>query len=230
MKKTSRTFIISLGGSLINPGDIDTDFLQAFKQLIISEVKSKPCRFIIVTGGGRPARQYQDALKKLFQTETDKLDWLGICATKLNAELVKFMFGKLCHNKIIIDPETKIVNQKKVLVASGWKPGRSTDYVAVLLAKTYGANIVLNLSNIDYAYSKNPHKYKNAKKIINSSWQDFRKIVGYVWKPGANLPFDPIASKLAEVNKTTVIIANGKNITNLKNIFSSKSYIGTTIS
>ena len=51
------------------------------------------------------------------------------------------------------------------MVAGGWMPGRSTDDDAVRLAKIYGAEMVINLSNIDYVYDKDPNKYKDAKKL-----------------------------------------------------------------
>ncbi|MDO8563820.1 MAG: UMP kinase, partial [Nanoarchaeota archaeon] len=62
------------------------------------------------------------------------------------------------------------------------------------------------------------------------NWKEFRKIVGDKWIPGMNTPFDPIASILAEQHNMTVIIADGKNLTNLENILSGRKYRGTTIS
>ena len=44
--------VISLGGSLIVPEKIDTDFLRDFKSLIISHVKQNK-KFVIITGGGK---------------------------------------------------------------------------------------------------------------------------------------------------------------------------------
>jgi uridylate kinase len=108
-------------------------------------------------------------------------------------------------------------------------PGRSTDDDAVRLAHIYGAKTVINLSNIDYVYTKDPRKFKDAKKIESISWEDFRKIVGNKWDPGKNAPFDPTAAKTAEKNRMKVIIANGKNLKNLKDILGNKKFRGTTI-
>ena len=88
---------------------------------------------------------------------------------------------------------------------------------------------IINLSNIDFVYDKDPAKFKDAKKIRQISWKDFRQIVGSRWNPGTNAPFDPIASKFAEENKMEVIIANGKNMDNLKNILEGKEFLGTVI-
>ena len=57
-------WVISLGGSLIVPDQIDVQFLKGFRNLILSQVK-KGNRFIIICGGGRIARNYFTALQKI---------------------------------------------------------------------------------------------------------------------------------------------------------------------
>lgn len=224
----NRLFVISLGGSLINPGEVDIKFLKAFRLLILSRIKIGD-RFILITGGGALCRKYQKALLDIDKTDSKTLDWLGIFSTRLNAQLVRLMFKKQAHVRIIEDPNALADFREKILVAGGWMPGRSTDDDAVRLAKIYNAKTVLNLSNIDYVYTKDPRKSRTAKKITQISWKNFRKIVGNKWDPGANKPFDPTAAKLAEKLKLKVIIANGKNLNNLKKILQGKPFIGTTI-
>lgn len=226
MKK--ELIVISLGGSLIVPKTgIDTKFLKKFKRLIESAVKNY--RFILVCGGGRTAREYQAGLKGAIKAKQNELDWLGIEATKLNANLMRIIFGKLAHPKIITNPTKKVNFKEKVLIGAGWKPGWSTDYDAVLLAKLYGAKKVVNLTNVDYLYDKNPSVYKNAKKIKEIDWVGFRKIVGNKWDPGANLPFDPIASREAQKLKLELILANGKKLENLKKIIKGDKFVGSII-
>lgn len=227
-KLMNKLFVISVGGSLINPGKIDTGFLKSFKKLILEQTK-KGSRFILITGGGKLCRDFQEALSDVTRPTAADLDWLGIASTWLHADLVKLMFGKLAHPMIIKDPNKKVNFKEKILLAGGWMPGRSTDDDAVRLAKVYGAKTVINLSNINYVYTKDPRKFKDAKKIEQISWQNFRKIVGNKWDPGKNLPFDPTAAKLAEKLKLKVIIANGKNLQNLKNILQNKKFKGTVI-
>ncbi len=227
-KNSGKLFIISLGGSLINPGQVDVSFLKAFKSLIVSQTQ-KGNKFILITGGGALCRQYQNALRAITKTTNTDLDWLGIYTTRFNAQLVRLMFNNLANSAVVEDPNKKVVFKENILVAGGWAPGRSTDDDAVRLAKIYGSQTVINLSNIDYLYNKDPRKYKDAKKIETIAWPEFRKIVGNKWDPGKNAPFDPTAAKLAQKIKLKVIIANGKNLKNLKNILEDKNFIGTTI-
>lgn len=227
--------VISLGGSLIVPRHIDWQFLKKFRALMISEIK-KGKRFVIITGGGYAAREYIQATSKITQLTKDDKDWLGIHATRMNAHLIKTIFRADAHPRINKNPRTKAdLNQhfahgEKIMVAAGWRPGWSTDYVATILAERLGAKKLINLSNIEYAYTKDPKKFESAKKIEKINWKDFRRIVGNRWDPGLSAPFDPIASKLAEELNLEVIIAKGKNLKNLKNILDGEKFKGTVIS
>ena len=139
--------IISLGGSLIVPNEIDLDFLRKFRNLILKHLKKR--RFFIYVGGGKTARRYQRALTEFGATAVER-DWIGIETTSLNAKLIKTLFGNLCYPEIIVDPNKKIKLKKDIFVAAGWKPGWSTDYNAVLLAKNLGGiKKIINLTNID---------------------------------------------------------------------------------
>jgi len=221
--------IISLGGSLIIPEEIDVDFLKSFRDLIISHVEQGK-KFIIITGGGKICRKYQDSAKKIKEMNSAELDWLGIYATRFNAEFLKILFGDLVENEIILDPTLPVSLNKSIVVGGGWKPGWSTDYDAVLLGKQLGAKKVINLSNIDYAYDKDPKKYPDAKKIEKISWADYRALIPKEWNPGLNSPFDPIASEMAEKEGIQVMIMNGKPIDNLAKCLNGEFFNGTIIS
>ena len=81
---------MSVGGSLIVPDDIDTDFLTQFKNLIHTQAAIySGRRFIIIAGGGRTARRYQDAASAVTALTPDDLDWMGIHATRLNGHLLR---------------------------------------------------------------------------------------------------------------------------------------------
>ena len=229
-KDPKDTVVLSLGGSLIAPGGssgIDTDFVSLLSSLILKN--SKHQHFILICGGGKTARDYQNAANKIGKIKGEDLDWIGIQSTRLNAHLLKSIFGSNSHPEIIFDPRTRVQLKKKILVAAGWKPGFSTDYDSVVLAKTHKTRTIINLTNVDYVYTKDPRKFKDAKPIKHISWNEFRNLIGSKWTPGLNAPFDPIASKLAQKLKLRVIIANGKNLGNLEKILEGKDFIGTVI-
>lgn len=226
-----KTIIISLGGSLIVPEEIDWKFVKKFKTLIEEQIKNG-YKFILITGGGKTARKYIDAAAKVDDITDDDKDWIGIHATRMNAHFIRTIFRKHAHPRINKNPHDleDFYNFKEdILVAAGWRPGFSTDFDAVLLAKYLGIKKLINLSNIDYVCDKDPRKFPDAKKIENISWVEFRKMVGDKWDPGMSAPFDPIASKEAQEIGLEVAILNGNNIANLKKYLEGEKAKGTVI-
>ena len=222
------TIIISLGGSLIIPDQIDIDFLQDFKKLILTQVE-KGKKFIIITGGGKICRRYQEAAKRISVASDEDLDWIGIASLKLNAELLKVVFGEHAHNRVISNLSDKFNFDKPIVVGSAYEPGQSTDWDAVLAAKNVGAKKIINLSNIDYVYDSDPKINPNAKKIEKISWAEYRKLIPAEWNPGLSSPFDPIASKMAEEEGIEVVIMNGKLIRDVANCLNGEKFFGTII-
>ena len=229
MQTAHERIIVSVGGSLIVPDRIDTDFLTRFRSLILEKV-SQGFTFSIIAGGGRTARRYQDAAKEIRgDLPREDLDWLGIHATRLNGHLLRTLFREEAFKRLIKDPSKAGDGADPVLVAAGWKPGWSTDYCAVLAAKTLGAKRLVNLSNIDYVYDNDPKKNADAKKIEKISWSDFRKLIPSEWDPGLSSPFDPIAAKEAESLGLEVAIMNGAKLEEFSNYIDSKAFLGTII-
>ncbi|HNW71505.1 MAG TPA: UMP kinase [Candidatus Paceibacterota bacterium] len=220
--------VISLGGSLIVPDQVDVEFLKDFKELILSQVKNGK-KFVIVTGGGKFCRRYQEALKNLTLPSGEDLDWLGTYSTRFNAEFLRLIFGELACNEIITDPTLPISFDHPIVIGSGWKPGWSSDYDGILLAKSVGAKKMINLSNTDYVYDSDPKLNPNAQKIERISWKEYRELIPKEWNPGLNSPFDPIASEMAEREGIEVTIMNGKPISNLESYINGEDFQGTII-
>ncbi len=229
--KIQEVIVLSVGGSLIVPnGGIDVKFLRDFNDFIRKHIK-KGRKFFIVIGGGQTARNFIDAGKRIVdQMPDEELDWLGIHGTRLNAHLIRTIFRDIAHPRIITKYDRRAFGIKEpVIIGAGWEPGWSTDYDAVLLARDYNASVIINLSNIDYVYNKDPNVYKDAKPIKKTTWQYFETLVGQEWVPGTSAPFDPVASQLAKRHGITVIITNGHKFKNLENILNGESFKGTVI-
>jgi len=230
MIKDTRNYVISLGGSLVvTENGIDQEFLKAFRELILEKVRQGN-RFFLIAGGGATARDYIRAADRIVEVTDDDRDWLGIHSTRLNAHLLRTIFRDQAYPEIIKNPTIHFPARENIMIAGGWKPGWSTDYVATLVAQEYEVPVVLNLSNIDYAYDKNPKEHADARRLENPSWQEFRRIVGDEWQPGLNAPFDPVASRKAEQLGLEVVIMNGHDLDNLKAYLDGREFAGTVIS
>jgi uridylate kinase len=228
--------VLSLGGSIIAPDKVDVAFLRAFRKAVLEYIeKDAERRVILVCGGGGPAREYQGAYRAVLSeagrsdADAEAQDWIGIAATRLNAELVRFLFQPYCPQPVIVDPTAVSVFPGRVLVAGGWKPGFSTDYDAVLLARRFQADTLVNLSNIARVYSADPKVDPAARPLDRLSWAELQAMVGTTWVPGKNVPFDPVATAEAARAGLRLVVAAGRNIENLKRILGGEDFEGTVV-
>ncbi len=228
---TTETIVMSVGGSLIVPDQIDTTFLQTLKTLVTDEATNNGRRFIIIAGGGKTARRYQDAAAEVTDLTRDDLDWLGIHSTHLNGHLLRTIFRDIAYHIMIKNPDEvlDVPEQYRVIIAAGYRPGCSTDLRAVQIAEKIGAKTVINLSNTDYVYTDNPHTNPDAKKIEDITWADFRKLIPEDWAPGLSAPFDPVAAKVAERDNIEVAQLNGLSLDCLEGYLAGRPFVGTRI-
>lgn len=224
------TIVMSVGGSLIVPDQIDTHFLSSLKNLIVQETANGR-RFIIIAGGGKTSRRYVDAAMAVTNLEIDDQDWLGIHSTHLNGHLLRTIFRDIAHPVMIKNPDDVLDVPEDVLViiGGGYRPGSSSDLQAVRVAERVHAHKMINLSNIDYVYTDDPKKNPDAEKIKDITWEDFRKLIPKEWSANLSSPFDPVAAKRADEADIEVAIINGSNLNELHNYLDGKEFIGTRI-
>ncbi|MDP2910078.1 MAG: UMP kinase [bacterium] len=229
-KGKEEIFAISLGGSVAVPDEINTSYLKRFYNAIKKETE-KGRKFIIIIGGGKISRRYQEALSKASKASNEDKDWIGIKVTELNSLLLKAVFREIA-NPVIFDKRFKIkkFGKRPVLIGCGWKPGWSTDFIAVQIAVDFNISKIINLGKPDYVYTADFETDPRAEKIENISWKDYLKIIPGKWKPGLSAPLDPVAAKLAMKSKMEAIVASGNDLDNFKKILNGKKFRGTLIS
>ena len=223
---------MSVGGSLIVPDQIDTLFLASLKNLVEDQITNCGRRFIIIAGGGRTARRYQDAAGAVSNLDPEDLDWMGIHATRLNGHLLRTIFRDTAHPVMITNPDDIIDVSPRVplIIASGYRPGASTDLRAVQIASHCKAHKLVNLSNIDYVYTDDPRTNPDATRIENISWKEFRTLIPTEWSPGLSSPFDPIAAREAEKLNMEVAVINGMKPEEIEHYLNAEPFVGTLIS
>ncbi|MFW9990963.1 MAG: UMP kinase [Candidatus Odinarchaeota archaeon] len=203
--------VISLGGSVINPGSIDVSFLNDFRELLLSEIQSGK-KFLIITGGGGVARQYIKALVDagLDLAEGEK-DQLGIIPTWLNARLVATFF-KGHAPRVLPSTFDGIIDQLDrypVVFSGGLLPGVKTDEDAAIFADYLGASYLINITNVDGVYDDNPKTNPDAKKFDRMTYREFYELAEKLSvKAGSNAPFTSIAVKIAERSGIRIFVIN----------------------
>ncbi|OGZ57183.1 MAG: hypothetical protein A3F94_01015 [Candidatus Spechtbacteria bacterium RIFCSPLOWO2_12_FULL_38_22] len=225
--------VISLGGSIVVSRKIQTDYLKRFYDFIVDQIASGK-KFMIIVGGGSTARKYQDAAASVVNVTDEDKDWIGIHSTRLNAHLLRTVFRKFAYPKILTNYNKPIdkrdLEKYALFVASGSRPGWSTDYVAFQLSRRFKAKEVLIATKIPYVYDKDISQHKNARPLKNLTWAQYKKLLpSDTWIPGMRAPVDPIATEFASKNKLRCVLLRGTNIKNLKNYFEGKNFEGTVI-
>ena len=226
----SDVWIISLGGSLIAPNAVDTRFVAQFCALVTEQVAAHPQRkFVVVCGGGDPARRYQAAYRAVAAQPSEAAeDWVGIAATRLNAELIKQLFAELAPREVVTDPTTVTAMAAPVLVAAGWKPGFSHDYDAAIIAERLAAAHIVKLSSVGQIHSADPRTDPGAVAYERLSWAALRRLTGDRWIPGQHAPFDPIATAHCAARGITLVVTGG-DLANLRRVIDGESFSGTIV-
>lgn len=226
--KFNDTVVVALGGSIVHPDGIDIAFLKKFKKFILPFVK-KGTKFVLVLGGGTLSRRFQEAAEKVTKVTDEDKDWIGIHATRLNAHLLRTVFRDVA-DPVVMDERGKIEKLRHpVTIASGWRPGWSTDYVAMRIAADLGAGEAVIAGKPAYVYSKDPSKFKNAKRFDSIDWAAYRKLVPAKWKPGLHAPVDPVGAKLGADERVKAIIIDGRDMANFRALLNGKEFKGTII-
>jgi uridylate kinase len=223
--------IISLGGSLVMPGEIDIDFIADFRNRIRHHIRNGQ-RFLVIDGGGKISRWYQAAFQDLSgNASSEDIDWIGIAATRLNAEFLQRSFEGEAFQLLMSDPDMlpDEAKENSLLIGHGWRPGWSTDYVAVCFAEKLQAKRVINLSNIDYVYTADPKKDASAEKITQTTWSEYLSYIPEQWQPGLSSPFDPIAAKKAKKIGLSLSFVAASDLDNFDSCIQGDSFPGTII-
>ncbi|MEK6974277.1 MAG: UMP kinase [Nanoarchaeota archaeon] len=220
--------VFSLGGSVIIPNKVDLSYLDKFKKLILKLKKSH--KIIIVTGGGKTARNYISALE---QEGLDKntLSYIGIFTTRLNARLIAAIF------KLKTVPTTekqfyKMAKRERLIVtgALGFHPNMTSDGTAAEIASNITADLFINITNVNGLYNKDPRKFKDAKLIQKISLKEFYEVARRIkFKAGQHFVLDASAAKMIHARNIKTAIVN-RNTKNIENLISGRKFMGTLIS
>ncbi len=221
--------VISLGGSLIVPEQIDFKFLDNFKKTLKKHYNKY--KFVIVCGGGTIARKYIFALEKEGSSKKE-LSLAGIRATRMNALFMMQFFGKDANESLPMNmEEVKNHLSKNSVVICGalrYTDKSTSDTTAAHLANFLHTEFI-NLTNVQGLYTDNPKKNPKAKFIPQISWKNFEeKALKIKYKAGQNFVLDQSAAILIRKHKIKTYIL-GENLKNLDNLLKNKKFIGTSI-
>ena len=217
--------VFSLGGSLIVPDKVDHEYLKKFKEFI--QKLTKKYKIIIVTGGGKTAREY---MKEISDEKIKSI--IGIAITKLNAKLIAGLFNIKSEIPDTLRDVKKNIDENNLVVtgALGFQENMTSDGNAAEIAEYLKAKIFVNLTNVNGLYERDPKKYRDSKLISYVDYRSFLEIVKKIkYEAGQHFVLDQASAEIISRSKTETAILNGKNLKNLERFFDKKEFIVTII-
>lgn len=213
--------VISLGGSIFSRPD------EKFLLKFIERIK-KEDSYAIVVGGGPVARDEIAKLRKVGAKEY-YLDMMGIQATRLNATLVSLALGNLMEVPRSIDEAVRQMKLYKRVIMGGTEPGHTTDAVSLLLAEALNRDAVVNITNVDYLYDRDP-KLKGAKRIERISFQSAVELITSEKRgAGANFPLDILSLNIARRSDIKIKILSFRDPENAFKAIGGRKFKGTLV-
>ncbi len=191
--------VLKLTGSLF---DRNAEDIKAIAEVLTDALKELE-GLTVVTGGGEAARRYIDAARKIGADQAT-LDEIGTEVSRINARLLITTLGSLAYPypPDTLEEAVKASSTGKVVVAGGFQPGQSTNAVASLLAERLSATILINATDVDGIYDKDPKRFSDAKLLKEVTVAELRRMLeGGAIHAGTYELMDPLALKIIERSK-----------------------------
>ena len=123
-----------------------------------------------MVGGGLPAREGIELASNLI-SDSDRLDEVGIAATRINATIIQQILIDIGCNVAPSIPHSTVdaaqyFDQYNIVVMGGTTPGHTTDAVAISLARDCGARDCIIATNVSHIFDKDPKVSEDAKPFV----------------------------------------------------------------
>lgn len=227
--KARETIVVKISGNFIQPENpmLIRRFAEALST--IGEMGYRP---IVVVGGGRIARLYIEAGRRIGANEA-LLDLIGIQVTRLNARLLINALGGKALNmvpKTVVDLLRAYEDPKeRIIVMGGLQPGQSTNAVSAIAAEVSGARLIINATRVDGVYTKDPEKHSDAKLIKKITVNELRYLLeSQSAMAGKYELFDPPSLTIIYRSGITVRVVNGSEPYNIVRVLQGED-LGTII-
>ena len=224
--------VLALGGSLLLP---EVSERHAWLSSLANLLSACEVPIGIVVGGGAPAREAIELAKPVIDDLTS-LDEIGIAATRLNAAIVAQILQGAGLDVCVgipsdVESAARGLDEHKVVVMGGTRPGHTTDNVAIRLAIEAKATRCLIATNVGHVYSADPRVDSGARPIESMTLSELQEIVGppVHGKAGGSSVIDPIGVQAAIDNNLPLAVLDGREMDRMADALSGKPFVGTRI-
>jgi len=226
----ARAVVVSIGGSVLLTGTDDRKYVDELAHLLRAVGTSVP--LVVTTGGGRTARDYIRLGRELGFTEVE-LDELGIEVTRLHARLLASRIGAPTPTNppATISQAIHELRHASPVILGGTEPGHTTDGVAALVAVRLRAARLVNATDVDGLYDKDPRAHPTAKRIDQIWWPEFQKRVAAATtgEAGQNFLFDRLGAEALARAGIPLAIVQGRDLANLERAIRGQPFVGSRV-
>ncbi|MEM2319799.1 MAG: UMP kinase [Candidatus Bathyarchaeia archaeon] len=220
--------VIRIGGSVVAT-PINVSLISEYVK-VLKRLKDEGHSLAVVVGGGALAREFIKIAKDLELEEEDQDD-LAISVSRLFAQLFAKKLAGLSCEKIpsSVKEAVECIENGKIAVLGGLKPGMTTDTVAAMVAEQINADILIKATDQEGVYNKDPRKHSDAVKLDRLRFEDLPKFLAEKkHKAGIHQILDPEAVKVLKAKRIKVLVLNGFKPENILSAVEGKS-VGTII-
>jgi uridylate kinase len=221
--------VLRVGGSVV-ASPINTALISKYVALLRT-LNEQGDEVAVVVGGGSLARELITVAKNLGLDEQAQ-DEIAISVSRVFAQLFLKKLGKMsCRSvPLTVDEGADCLNEGKILVMGGLRPGMTTDTVAALIADRINADLLVKGTDQDGVYNKDPKKYGDAVKLNHLSFNDLANVFSESkHKAGIHRIFDPEAVNILKRKRVRLVVVNGFAPENILAAVNGKT-VGTVIS
>lgn len=201
--------MVKISGKWINPEE--PEIIGGYAR-VLERLWREGYRIAIVVGGGKVAREYISAGRKLGLSEA-MLDLMGIATTRLNAMLFTVMLNDLAYQGVprSLDEFLEAWSTGKIVVCGGFQPGQSTNAVSALIAEAIGARLLVNATTVQGLYTKDPKIHPDAQLIREATVEEAYRILigGQHYLAGGYELMDPLSLMIVKRGRIVVKIVYG---------------------
>src|SRR4030042_621936 len=167
--------VVRIGGSVV-ASPVNTELMSKYAELLRA-LKKEGYEVAVVVGGGSLAREFIAIAKKLGLNEQAQ-DEVAISVSRLFAQLFLKKLGEMSCRKVALtlDEAAECLSEGKIMVMGGLKPGITTDAVEALVGEVVKAELLVEGTDKDGVYDKDPRKHPDAVKLDRLSFDDLPKI------------------------------------------------------
>ncbi len=224
--------VLKIGGSLLYRDDsvvLNDELIKQYVN-IIKSLSQQSHQLIIVTGGGKLARQLIKVGIELKVNHTFQ-DVLGVEASRIHAMLFIGALSDIAYRDVprSFNEVRTAISSDKIIVLGGLQPGQSTNAVASLIAEFWDADLIVNLSDVDKVYDKDPDKHPDAKAYDKLSIDDFYNIiVKQEESPGRYPLYDRVGAEILKRSRLKIVFLNGRKPENIEKAIKGEN-VGTIV-